>query len=295
MITNIPAEVWAFDCEWVPDLLAGRLLYRLPDDLPDSEVLNIMWEEGGATEENPTPFLKTALCRVVSIASLIRRKSSDGSVQLFLQALPEEPENISQDEVYILSRFLKEGVGRLNPQLVGYNSRNSDLRILTQRAIFKGMALQAFSRRLDAKPWESPDVDLMNIISGYGKGYTATLNEAATLSGIPGKLEVSGDDVCAMYYAGRIREITQYNCFDAITTYLLWLRCARFSALFTADEYLLEQARVKNMLESMLNKPENSYLQSYLDAWQRLKKQTGQIDDGVFSGADPNKPNKIKQ
>ncbi len=283
MITNIPAEVWAFDCEWVPDLLAGRLLYRLPDDLPDSEVLKIMWDEGGATEENPTPFLKTALCRVVSIASLIRRRSSDGAVQLFLQALPEEPDNKGQDEGYILKRFLEEGVGRLNPQLVGYNSRNSDLRILTQRAIFKGMALQAFSRRLAAKPWESPDVDLMNIISGYGKGYTATLNEAATLSGIPGKLEVSGDDVCGLFYSGKMREIIQYNCFDAITTYLLWLRITRFSALFAADEYVIEQVRVKNMLEAALNKPENSYLQIYLDAWKRLKQQTGQADDGVFS------------
>ena len=282
MITNIPNEVWAFDCEWVPDLLAGRLLYKLPDDLPDSEVLTVMWQEGGATEDNPTPFLKTALCRVVSIAALIRRKGSDGSVQLFLQALPEEPENREQDEAYILKRFLEEGVGRRNPQLVGYNSRNSDLRILTQRAIFKGMALHAFSRRLDAKPWESPDVDLMNIVSGFGKGYTATLNEVATLSGIPGKLETSGDDVCGLFYSDKRREIVQYNCFDAITTYLVWLRMARFSALFSAEEYVAEQVRVKNMLETMLNKPENSYLQTYLDAWQRLKRQTGQDGDGVF-------------
>lgn len=282
MITNVPNEVWAFDCEWVPDLLAGRLLYKLPDDLPDSEVLTVMWQEGGATEDNPTPFLKTALCRIVSIAALIRRKSSDGTVQLFLQALPEEPENTEQDEAYILKRFLEEGVGRRNPQLVGYNSRNSDLRILTQRAIFKGMALHAFSRRLDAKPWESPDVDLMNIVSGFGKGYTATLNEVATLSGIPGKLETSGDDVCGLFYSGKRKEIVQYNCFDAITTYLVWLRMARFSALFSADEYVAEQLRVKNMLEAMVNKPENSYLQTYLDAWQRLKKQTGQDGDGVF-------------
>ena len=283
MIAHIPNEVWAFDCEWVPDLLAGRLIYKLPDDLPDSEVLKVMWQEGGATEEDPTPFLKTALCRVVSIAMIIRRKSKDGSVQLYLQALPESPEEESQSsEFYILKRFLEEGVGCRNPQLVGYNSRNADLRILTQRAIFKGMSLLAFSQRLSAKPWESQDVDLMNIVSGYGKGYTASLNEVATLSGIPGKLETSGDDVCGLFYSGKLEQIIQYNCFDAITTYLLWLRLAHFSAKFSDDEYKDEQIHLKNMLESMLQNPKNAYLQTYLDAWQRLKEQTGQLDDGVF-------------
>ncbi len=287
MITTIPDEVWAFDCEWVPDLLAGRLLYKLPDKMSDEEVLKVMWREGGATADDPMPFLKTALCRVVSIATLIRRKSGDGSVQLFLQGIPENPSDRSQNnESYILSRFLDEGVSRYNPQLVGYNSRNADLRILTQRAIFKGMALDTFNRRLNAKPWESNDVDLMNIISGYGKGYTVSLNEAATLSGIPGKLETSGIDVCSLYYSGRLEQIVQYNCFDAITTYLLWLRMARFAARFTSEEYLLEQRRVRNLLEKMAESSENRYLLSYIEAWQRLKVLTGQAEDGVFEQMD---------
>ena len=40
MIKNIANEVWAYDCEWVPDLRAGRLVYGLPEDLPDGEVLS---------------------------------------------------------------------------------------------------------------------------------------------------------------------------------------------------------------------------------------------------------------
>ncbi|MFO7937996.1 MAG: hypothetical protein R6V06_10395 [Kiritimatiellia bacterium] len=283
MITAIPSEVWAFDCEWVPDLTAGRLLYKLPAELPGNEVLRVMWEEGGATEETPRPFLKTALCRVVSIATLIRKKTADGTVRLYLRALPANTtDHTPHEESDILKRFLEDGVGRYKPQLVGYNSRKSDLHILTQRAIFHGLSLPEFSRRLNAKPWESQDVDLMNIVSGYGRGYTASLNEVATLSGIPGKLETSGDDVCGLYYSGKLREIIQYNCFDALTTYLVWLRIARFSGLFTAEEYKNEQVLVKNMLETMLEKPENSYLQTYLDAWQRLKQQTGQDNNGVF-------------
>ena len=111
MIKSVSNEVWAFDCEWVPDLLAGRLLYHLPEDLPSDEVLRVMWEQGGATPENPMPFLRTVVCRVVSIATVIRRTLKNGEVQLFLSTLPEAPDDAAQDEPYILRRFLADGVG----------------------------------------------------------------------------------------------------------------------------------------------------------------------------------------
>ena len=282
MIRTVPEEVWAFDCEWVPDLQAGRLLYHLPDDLPSQEVLRIMWEQGGATAENPTPFLRTLFCRVVSIATLIRRRFKNGEVQLFLQALPENPDDVVQDEPYILKRFLLDGLATRNPQLVGFNSRNSDLRILTQRAITKGLSVKSLCERLDAKPWESLDVDLMELVSGFGKNYAVSLHEIATLSGIPGKLDTTGEDVCGLWHSGHRKEIVQYNCFDALTTYLVWARMAHFSGCFTPSEYIVEQQRVKRLLEERIQKPENAFLQTYLDAWRSLKERTGQLGDGVF-------------
>ena len=282
MIKPISDEVWAFDCEWVPDLQAGRILYHLPDELPSQEVLRIMWEQGGATPENPTPFLRTLFCRVVSIAMVIRRTFKNGDVQLYLQALPENPEDASQDEAYILKRFLQDGLAARNPQLVGFNSRNADLRILTQRAIVNGLSMKALCDRLDAKPWESSDVDLMEMVSGYGKSYAVSLNEIASLSGIPGKLDTTGDDVCGLWHSGHLKEIVQYNCFDALTTYLVWLRIAFFSGRFSEDAYRAEQRRVKHLLDERLQKPENAFLQKYLDAWRDLKSRTGQIADGVF-------------
>ncbi len=283
MIRTLHDEIWAFDCEWVPDLRAGRLLYQLPDDLPSPEVLRIMWEQGGATAENPTPFLRTLFCRVVSIAMVIRRTLKNGEVSLFLQALPENPDDEAQDEPYILKRFLLDGLSTRNPQLVGFNSRNADLRILTQRAITNGLSLRSLSDRLDAKPWESMDVDLMEMLSGFGKTYAVSLHEIATLSGIPGKLDTTGEDVCGLWYSGRRREIVQYNCFDALTTYLVWLRMAFFSGRFTQDEYRVEQRRVRSLIEERLQKPENAFLRKYLVAWRNLKSRTGQLADGVFA------------
>ena len=283
MIKSVADEVWAFDCEWVPDILAGRLLYGLPDEVPQAEVLRVMWEQGGATEENPMPFLKTLLCRVVSVAMVIRRVLRNGEVQLFLQALPENPEDMAQaqDEARILRRFLLDGLAARNPQLVGFNSRNSDLRILMQRAFTHGLDLKAMGDRVNAKPWESRDIDLMELIGGFGKQYSVSLNEMARLSGIPGKMDVMGEDVCGMWYRGKCRDIVNYNCFDALTTYLVWLRMAFVSGHFTQERYRVEQTHVRRLLEERIQRPDGVFLQAYLDEWRNLKQRTGQ-DDGVF-------------
>ncbi len=284
MIKMIADEVWVFDCEWVPDLQAGRLMYRLPEDLPEQEVLRIMWEQGGATAENPQPFLKTILCRVVSIAAVIRQKLPDGQVKVLMSFLPDRPEDPAQDEKYILQRFLGNRLEKNNPQLVGFNSRNSDLRILMQRALTNGLSLKSLCDRITAKPWESRDVDLMELVSGFGRNYAVSLNELATLCGIPGKINTSGDDVCGLWYTGQHRKIVEYNCFDALTTYLLWLRLAFFSGLFTSDEYVEEQVRVRIMLEESIPKPEGAFLATYLETWHELQKKTGQDINGVFAG-----------
>lgn len=282
MTRSVRQEIWAFDCEWVPDLLAGRLLYRLPDDLPDHEVLRIMWEQGGATADHPEPFLRVLLCRVVSIATVIRRVTPEGRVQLLLHALPENPDDPTQDERHILKRFLQDGLARHRPQLVGFNSRHADLRILTQRAITAGISVPSLAERLAAKPWESLDVDLMEQVAGFGKQGNVSLHELATLCGIPGKLTGSGEKVCGLWFSGRRREIVNYNCLDALTTYLLWLRLAHFAGQFDDNDYIVEQRRVRDLIEDRVQRPEGAYLSPFLDAWHALKQRTGQANDGVF-------------
>ena len=259
-------EVWAFDCEWIPDVRAGRLVYGLPSDCPDDEVMRVMWTEGGATEENPQPFLKTIYSRIVSIVALIRRRYKDGQVKLFLQALPENPDDPAQDECYILRRFLNEGVANKNPQLVGFNSRNADLRILLQRSFVNGLAEPDLLKRMNRKPWESNDADLMDTLAGFGKSYGCSLNDVARLSGIPGKLDMTGYDVCAAWYSGKRKEVIEYNCFDALTTYLVWLRLMFFAGKLSHEEHKLEQDRVRDFLRDEIRKGKE-FLKTYTEAW----------------------------
>ena len=93
--------------EWVPDPDSGPRLLQLPEDQPDMEVVQAMWKAGDATEEEPMPYLKTMICRVVSIAAVVRNLRDDGSVLLSLTSLPHHPENPEeQQEAVILSTFL---------------------------------------------------------------------------------------------------------------------------------------------------------------------------------------------
>ncbi len=283
MFKNLFDTVWAFDIEWVPDQLAGRLLYDLPDgDLDEREILERMWKEGGASEDDPRPYLKTVVCRVISIAAVQRKQDRDG-VRLALMTLPREVSDPDlTSERYILDTFLN-AVGRYQPQLVGYNSYDADLKILIQRAIVHGVSAPEFNTRPD-KPWEGNDyhvrgqdchVDIKQVVSGWGKG-TPSLNELATLSGIPGKFDMDGDAVAASWLTGDYQKIVDYNECDAVTTYLLFLRVALFGGKISPTEYDQEVGLVRDLLEREAATSHKAHFIRYLEKWDRLQEIIGQ-------------------
>lgn len=281
MFKSVKDQIWFFDCEWVPDPKAGRLLYGLPDSLSDADSVAEMWKRGGATAENPQPFLKTNLCRVVSIAAVMRRAvpSAEGKVKLNLLWLPRDvsnPENC--EERSVIGTFLG-AVGKFKPQLVGFNSNASDLKILFQRALVSGVTAPEFCRRPD-KPWEGVDyfskesgysVDLMDILGGWSGRGAPSLNEIAVLSGIPGKMDVCGDDVASMWLGGKWQDIVRYNCYDALTTYLVWLRMAHLGGFVSDEDYEDEQMVLNDMLLEESEKPGMEFLTKYVDEWNRLQ------------------------
>jgi 3'-5' exonuclease len=276
VIKSVKERVWAFDLEWVPDPLAGRLLYDVPAGASSPrEVMDVMWREGGASEEDPTPFLKTVLCRIVSIAAVERRaKREHDEPVLTLLSLPKDPANADEArETHLVGTFL-EAIGKHRPQLVGFNSQDSDLKILIQRGVVLGVQAGGFSQRPD-KPWEDANVDLKKLVGGFGKA-VPSLNELAVQCGIPGKMGVDGNDVAAMWLEGRLAEIVAYNEFDALTTYLVWLRMAHFSGHFSEGAYTREQELVRALIERELAGGAKPHLARYLEEWDRLRKAIGE-------------------
>jgi hypothetical protein len=278
MFKTVSDRVWAFDAEWIPDPVAGRLLYRLSPDKSDRKVIEHMWEQGGATDEDPYPYLKTVVCRIVSVSVVDRMKNKDGSVKLHLLTLPRDYTDPDQtSEKYIVCTFLTK-IGKFMPQIVGFNSASADLKAFIQRAIVLGLQAKGFCTRPN-KPWEGPDyfdsrnseasIDLREVIGGWGKA-TPSLNEIATLSGIPGKMDVDGKQVAHLWLEGNLERIIQYNEFDALPTYLVWLRTAHFGGHFTTEQYNTEQQIVRDLIRAEI-KNGKIHLSQYLKEWDRLK------------------------
>lgn len=287
MFRTIQPTVWAFDCEWVPDADAGRRLHHLPPDCPEADAFAAMWAAAGATPEQPRPFLKTYLSRVASIAVVERRVGCDGEVSLRLRSLPSNP---AQSEPALLRAFF-DGMAKRRPQLVGFNSRGSDLYVLVQRGLAHGLCAAGLCARPE-RPWDGPDyfwhrsewhLDLMRLLGGRGST-CPSLRELALVAGIPAKVGLrsnpaptdspsmppsgmSGADVVDCWLAGDREIIRHYNEVDAVVTYLLWLRAARLIGLLSSAEFVTEEARVEIMLE---RRAEGGalHLQAYLERWR---------------------------
>ncbi len=278
MFKRILDQVWAFDVEWIPDPASGRVLYKLPETASDEEVIRVMWEKGGATRDDPMPYIKTVLCRVVSISTVVRTVKKDEGTKLHLLSLPRDIGDTEQTaEANILKTFL-DAIGRSKPQLVGFNSISADLKILIQRAVANGIRSPEFCTRPD-KPWEGPDyfargsewnIDLMEIVGGWGKS-TPSLNEMVTVCGIPGKIRHAGHEVAPLWLDGELDKIIAYNEFDALATYLLWLRLAHFGGLLSPEQFEVEQLLLQDMLQGESEKAHRAHLKDFLMEWEKLR------------------------
>lgn len=276
MFKSVAEKVFAFDLEWVPDPVTGRAAYGLPAEMTDGEVVEEMWSEArGDDDKPPRPYLKTVLCRIVSIAAVMRVRRGDGSASVILHSLPEDPTGPAS-EAEMIRRFL-DRVGKDKPQIVGYNSGGSDLPILLQRGVALGVRAADFARRPN-KPWEGTDyfprygddhIDLMDVLGGSGRG-RPSLHELATASGIPGKMETEAMEVVDHWFAGEYQKIAEYNRCDALTTYLLWLRTAHFAGHFSDEEYAAEEDRVRELLVSKSEEPGYAHLARYKEHWEEL-------------------------
>src|SRR5210317_1166299 len=282
MLKKLADSVFSFDVEWIPDPKSAEILHDLPaapgPGVEAAHSFEALWasarKEGDAPDSQP--YLKTILCRIVSLAGILREQAPGGKPSLKLISLPLDPSDpLKSDEKTILTSFMKS-VGRRKPQLVGYNSAQSDVPILVQRAIVHGLPGFGFSDR-PAKPWEGVDyfdarnsdynLDLADAMGQFRD--RPTLHQAATLSGIPGKLDVSGASVSQMWIEGKLAEIVEYNECDAFTTHLLWARIAHFSGLLSSEQYVTEQKMVRELLEYEILQ-NRTHLRRFVDEWDRL-------------------------
>lgn len=276
----IPELALFYDLEWVPDAAGAKRLFDLPDETTEIDAMQALWEHSPQydAETNPRPFLKYMFSRVVSIAFLSRKSVfRDGETvpEYSLNSLPKLPvESDDVDEVALIDRFLYI-VGDRCPQLVGYNSSESDIQVLIQRGIINEISAPAFCKRPN-KPWEGPDYfdsrnsdahfDILTKFSNRG-GMSPRLDEFAKLCGFPGKIDVKGDQVTDLWLARDLTKIVEYNQIDTLNTYLVWLRVVYFAGQISEEDYVAEQDYFREFLENETRKPEKAFLTAFLDKW----------------------------
>ncbi len=281
MIKNPIADLCLFfDLEWVPDAAGSKRLFDLPDETSELDAMQRLWEHSPQynAETMPRPFLKYMFSRVVSIAFLSRKpiyRDGERAVEFSLNSLPKLPlETDDVDETAIIDRFLYI-LGDRKPQLVGYNSAESDLQVLIQRGLINEITAPAFSERPN-KPWEGPDYfdarnseahfDILTKLSNRG-GMSPRLDELAKLCGFPGKMDVKGDQVTDLWLERNITKIVEYNMIDTLNTYLVWLRVVYFAGKLNEEEYFTEQEQFREFLEAETEKPEKAFVAEFLAAW----------------------------
>jgi 3'-5' exonuclease len=276
---NIPERVWIFDMEWVPDAAAARRLYDMAEETTEREAIERLWKENGATDARPQPFLKYLFSRIVSIAFLSRRivfRDGEQQVEFAMHSLPKLPVDPAEaDESHIIDKFLHY-LGERRPQLVGYNSQESDLQVLIQRGLVNEVAAPMFCKRPENK-WDPGDyflrwdneehLDLMKLFSGR-TGMTPKLDEIAKLCGFPGKLDIDGMHVVDLWLAGDLTKIVEYNQIDTLNTYLLWLRVVYFCGKLKEEEYVAEVDAFRAFLETEAQKPEKKFVIDFLNKWE---------------------------
>lgn len=289
-----------FDIETTPCLKTAKRLFPEVAEIEEAHLRYVDEDEGlpdgalamidlemftelnrlcGATEENPEPFLKFCLHRVVSIVGVARKQvavseATPTGVELSMFTLPAQ--DLTTPEATIIRRFMS-GVAERKPQLIGWNSVGFDLPVLHQRAIINKLSFPKLQR--PAKPWEGADyftkgsdmnLDLMDLVSSHLGKSKPTLSEFALACGIPGKLGVSGDQVAKLWFAGEHQKIINYNECDTATTYLLWLEMLKFSGHISEEDYSLEQSMFETLLqEKAINGAE--HFTEFISTWNRLR------------------------
>jgi predicted PolB exonuclease-like 3'-5' exonuclease len=254
-------NVLVFDIETVPDVDLGRRLFGL-GGLDDKHVADVMFQK--QRQESGSDFLRHHMHRVVAIAAVLR---SGERVKVW--SLGEE----DSSEQELVQRFF-DGLDRYTPTLVSWNGSGFDLPVLHYRALLYGVSAPRY--------WETGDddtsfrwnnyisrfhyrhTDLMDVLAGYQPRAIASLEQVATLLGLPGKMGMSGAKVWESFQAGDLAGIRNYCETDVLNTYLVYLRFDLMRGRLTPRVYEQELQLVRDTLARQ-GKP---HLDEFLAAWR---------------------------
>jgi predicted PolB exonuclease-like 3'-5' exonuclease len=130
-------------------------------------------------------------------------------------------------------------VSRVKPLLVTWNGRSFDLPVLALRALRHGVDFGWYYRGLGYRYRFSEDghLDLGDVIADFGAARMTSLDGAARLIGLPGKLGVDGSQVEGLFQAGQMDALRRYCLSDVAQTAFVLLRYRLVTRDITVETY----------------------------------------------------------
>ena len=253
-------NILVFDIETIPDVDLGRRLYGL-EGLSDEQVAKAMF----TLRRNATggEFLSLEQHRVVAISCVLRSREG-----LRVWSLGDP----SSTEAELIERFY-DGIEKFTPDLVSWNGSGFDLPVLHYRAMRAGIQATRYwqtgdddsafryNNYLSRFHWRH--TDLMDVLSGFQSRARVSLENAACLLGLPGKLGFSGAQVWGAWLAGDLVRIRRYCETDVLNTYLVYLRFDLMRGRLTPERHAEELERVKDLLRA----GKEPHFAEFLHAW----------------------------
>jgi predicted PolB exonuclease-like 3'-5' exonuclease len=254
-----------FDTESVPD---GQLLARVKypgEALTADEAIERAQAEAREASRDGSDFLPVTF--QVPIAVCVLRVASDYTLQGL--ACLDAPQFRTRE---IVRQFWR-GVGHYSrAKLVTFNGRGFDLPLLELAAFDHGCSARDYFYN-SRNRFQGNHLDLMDWLSNYGACRIAgglSMMAQRSAGGNPpgcGKLDVAGDQVYALYRAGKLQEINDYCMFDTLDTYFVFLRTRVLMGELPAEEERALARRARLWLGAKA--ADLPALHTYLGAWDR--------------------------
>jgi predicted PolB exonuclease-like 3'-5' exonuclease len=260
-VTAAPAFL-ILDTESVPD---GRLLnlVKYPGkNLTPAEAVCKAQAEARERAWNGSDFLPVTFQYPVAVC--IIRVGSDFRLQAItcLDAPHFHPQRIVEDFWRGLACYQDKYKNRV--RLVTFNGRTFDLPLLEMAAFRYGCSGRSYFD--SSRNRYHGGLDLLDWLTNYGAYRLAGgLDLLSKILGKPGKMEVSGDQVYALYLADKLQEINDYCMFDTLDTYFVFLRTRVLAGEISLQEEAALVERARNwLIEKVAELPA---LGQYLANW----------------------------
>lgn len=138
--------------------------------------------------------------------------------------------------------------------VVTWSGRRFDIPVILYRSMKYGIPCPwHFKRDFDKRYGLSGHVDLQDHMMLFGAADKIRLDHAATLLGLPGKLDVAGTQVATLWAKNRFQTIGSYCVTDVIQTAVIFIRWAHLRGLASTEE-------VNTALDSISSYASDGYL-----------------------------------